>query len=117
MLEAVAEEGAIWQPGQRVMERLVLELALQSNPIGDITRADDHRALAIEDRLARIDLDVDGASSLGAVANPLEMRAPSAHGMQVRLQHAAILRRTDVGQREREEFGAAVAVHRERCAV
>lgn len=37
VLDAVAEEGSVWQAGERVAESLMLELALHSQPLSDVT--------------------------------------------------------------------------------
>src|SRR5579862_1531913 len=97
MLEAIAEERAIRQSRQRVMEGLMLELSLQTDTVCDVTCADDHRALTVEDRLPRVNLDVEHAAGLRGVSNPLEVGASSSHRVQVRSQQSALLWRPDLG--------------------
>src|ERR1700734_1950539 len=65
MLEAIPEQRSIRQAGEGVMERLVLELALQPDTVGDIAGADDHGGDTIKDRLASVHLDVEHAPALG----------------------------------------------------
>ena len=42
--DAVGEQGAVGEPGQRVVERLVAELRLEVGPLGDVVRVDDQPA-------------------------------------------------------------------------
>src|SRR5580693_8937537 len=117
VLETVAKERSIRQAGQRIVKGLMLQLALQPDPVRDVARAYDHCVPAVEDDLSRIYGDIEDATRLGRVADALEVRASSPHGVQVVLQLIAILERAYLRERQGEEFGSRVPVHRERRIV
>ena len=117
MFETIFEERSIREAGECIVKGLVLELTLQTGAVGDIARADDHCGLAVEDRLASVDLHVNHAAILGCVTDAFKVRASSPHRMQVVAQLFTILRRTYLRKREREELGTTVSIHRDRGAV
>ena len=59
VLHTVGEQGAVRQPGQRVVQRLVLELLLELLPLGDVSRVQDdppHVGVVHQVRAERFDV-------------------------------------------------------------
>ena len=104
VLESIAEQRSIRQPRQGIMKCLMLELTLKPHTISHIVRTNDHRGLAVEDRLASVHFDIEHLADFGAVPDTFEVCASADQRMQVAEHLAAIFRRTDLAEVESQEL-------------
>ena len=95
------------------MKCLMLELTSKPYTISHIVRTNDHRGLAIEDRLASVHFDIEHPTDVGAVPDTFEVCAPADQRMQVAEHLTAIFRRADLVEGESQELCTTVAIHRQ----
>ena len=117
VLDAVAEEGAVGELGQRVVERLVAQLLLERGPRGHIEREGDERRTPVELLVPPADLDVDDPSILEQVPRPPVEGQPRPNEVEQLHAPLAILHRLEVDERHREELLPRVAVELDRRIV
>ncbi len=118
VVDAIGEERAVGQAGQPVVERLELQLALETDPSGDIADDHDRGRAAREHHVGDVELDIDDAAALGAMPGVAEvLLALLRDGHTVSLQLLGLVLDAQIGLAESEELIARIPVHVERGVV
>ncbi len=117
VLEPVGEQRPVGELGQRVMERAVPKLALETVAFGDVLDRGEHRGPALELEAVRGDRDLDDATVLQDVPPGDRAGVEILHGGDLLDERREVVGRPNVGDPHREELAACVPVVRDRGGV
>ena len=110
VVDAIGEQRPVRQVRERVVERLVPQLGLETVALRHVLDRDEHRGAAVEVELVRAHFHVDRAAVLQLVApHAGSLHAPGPRS-RARQQALGLVVRVDVGDEAIEELLARVAV-------